>query len=381
MGVLRAAAVLLLLAAPARAEVLRFSTDARVDLMGLAQRLSGDQKFGLLFGRPGGYGREGLKAFARFKDHAAVARLRRMKKSGFAGNIPAQLSLYLSPPPALEVVTPIPDFFAQAAGGRAELDAFLADLRAFARDTDFAGWLAARQAGRQELAQAAREAAGPKDLEALLAGYLGVRTWRTLTVAPSPFFPPGKGSYWVVESDAGLPEVYAIIGPQWRGGKPAFAPRAELASAIWREAAFSTAYAMIALCRPGPELARDVCWGTRRDDPEDCVEQVWVEGVTARLRSRVFGTRDDDRRYLRTRSPYLPAALRVLESYEKGCREPRDIVQLTPRLLAPMQGGAMPAGCPRLELGEAEGALYRRRLAWYRQAVSQRPAGTDRCER
>jgi hypothetical protein len=381
MGVLRAAAVLLLLAAPARAGAPRFATDPRVDLMGLVQRLSGDQRFGVLFGRAGGYGKEGLEDFARFRHHAAVERLRRMKKAGFSGNIPAQLSLYLSPPPALEEAAPIPDFFAQAAGGRAQLDAFLSDLRAFARETGFAGWLAARQEQRDALAAAARDAAGPEDLEALLAGYLGVRTWKSLTVAPSPFFPPGKGSYWVVETDEGLPEVHAIIGPQWRRGRPAFAPRAELASAIWREAAFSTAYLMYSLCRPGPELARDVCWGTRRDDPEDCVEQVWVEAVTARLRQRAFGARADDRRYWRTRSQYMPAELRVLEAYERGCAEPRDIVALTPRLLAPLQGGAEPAGCPRLDLGPAEGALYRRRLGWYRQALLERPAGTDRCGR
>lgn len=353
-----AAALLLAVGAARTRAAFEIRADPRVELIGLVQQLAGDNAPGWFSPGLGGYGFAALKRFSAWHGHAAVRSLRAMTRRGFRGALPAQYVLYLSAPPELAVTTPIPDFFADAAGGRAQLESFRSELADFARESDFSTWYDATASSRAATAAELRRTIAGVDVEKALADYLGFRPWADWVVVPSALFPEGRGSDWIVESARGRPDVYVVIGPHWKAGRPAFGGAPEIVSALWREAAFSAAYVMTALC-PGLRPRSDVCAGmSGSSTSEDCVERIWVEAALARLRRRVFGPQADRARYRRTRFARFAAVESSLQDYESQRARYPTLVEFTPRLCVPLQdGGAVPpAGtCPVYDASDEVG--------------------------
>lgn len=294
MRVALGAAVLALTLAPGVGAV-EYRADARVDLLGLVQLLSGER----LFGRfpwdpaPQGYAQEALRRFAPWRTHPAARRIKAMRRFGFSGLLPSQYAVYLSSPPGLREIWPAPSLFVNAAGGRAELDSFLAELRDFAKSTGFLEWRASLTA-TAALESALRDAAGNRDLEEALARVLGARSWDKWTVAASPFFPEQWGASWIVEEKPGKPDIWVVLGPRWENVRPRFGPPEEFAVNVWREGAYSAAYLIHEDRRPRRSAPRACPPGGLGD--AGCLQDAWVEAVLERALAGEFGP-EQARRY------------------------------------------------------------------------------------
>jgi hypothetical protein len=342
VGLLRrlsAAAPLLLLAGPARAGTLRVRADARVDLAGLVQQLSGDDAFP----RRAPLDRA-LARFAPWRRHPAVRRLAAMAARGFRGDLPSNYALYLATGPLREAY-PVPSLFVEAAGGRAELDAWRGELEDFARQSGFFAWEASAESPAAALEASLRAQAGRADLEGPLLAYLGARSWESWTLTPSVFFPPGGGASWILEEKAGLPDVFVVFGPDWTRPREPFGSPEELSRDAWAEAVFSTAYRMYDACRPKARPAREVCAATPRyTEPESCVQRQWVNAVLERLAARAGRPAPRDRSFqvdARWRAPLR----RALAAYEADRAAHPDLLSYAGPLLAPFQADGRAPAC------------------------------------
>lgn len=359
------------------------AADPRIDLMGLLQRLADDP---VAARNPDSDA--AARRFASWAGHPAVALLREMRATGFAGGAPAQYAVYLSSPPGLRETRPAPQFFAGLAGGAPRLAAWRAAAADFARVSGFLDWWRGRSARRAEELAAARAALGGRDLAAPLARYLGVRTWSSWTVVVSPFFPSGGGASWVLEERPGRPEVVVVFGPYWKksgfwgrltmsGGAPE-----EFAAGAWPEAVFSATYALFEACRPVFKPAAGACAGMPGlSNDEDCAQQTWVRGIVARLVESEFGA--GAARAYREHWPPTPFQAKVdaaLRSYEADRTAKADLLDAAGSLIAPFQAdGAAPA-CRIVDRARWPEAVYARRLAYYLEArLEARPdAGLEK---
>lgn len=344
MGLLRrltAAAALLALfsAAPSRAGALEVRADPRVDLVGLVQQLSG----GGAFPRRAPL-QKALERFSPWRAHPAVARLRAMAARGFRGDLPANYAVYLATGPLRERY-PAPAFFAAAAGGRAELDAWRGELEDFARESGFFAWEASADSPAAALEASLREQAGRAALEESLVAYLGARSWERWTLAPSVFFPPGGSASWILQEKPGLPLVLVVFGPDWDKPQAPFGSPAELARDARAEAVFSAAYRMYDACRPLARPARGVCAATPRySEPESCVQRQWVNAVLGRLAAREGRPAPRDRSFevaARWRGPLD----RVLSAYEADRAAHPDLLSYAGQMLGPFQADGRAPAC------------------------------------
>ncbi len=336
--------------------------DARLDLVGLLQKLSGDPH------SPSNPEADAAAAhFARWADHPAVTHLAKMRATGFDWDHPLQYAAYLSELPDLREVHPTPEFFATLAGGRASLDAWRAEAADFARVSKFAKWEKERAPQRDaELAAVGASSAGV-DLSSDLVHVLGVKPWGSWTVYVSPFFPHGGGGSWVLEEKAGRPDVVVMYGPQWRGGVLQQEPSWFLASGALPEAVFSLAYVMYEVCRPEIKAGPEVCAGLPGlGNPEDCVQQIWVRALVSRLIERRYGPAAAGN--YRHFSP-LPAGHKkveaVYDAYEADRSKYPDMVEAAGLFLAPFQPGGRAPQCRLVDRSRMPETVYARRLAYY----------------
>ena len=354
-------------AAPAAAGTLEIRSDARVDLVGVVQQLAGDAPV-----QRSPRVAAALKRFSPFKDHEAVRLLKQMRGTGFAENIPANYAVYLTPPPELAEAYPAPEFFADAAGSRARLDAFRAALRRFAADTDFVAWRSSQPALTTDLEAAFALGAGGAELEKPLVDALGVRTWERWLAIPSAFYRRGATSAWVIEEKRGLPIVAVVVGPDWKRGRPSFGEPADAAVAVWPEAAFSAVYAAYELCRPSVAAAREYCG--KAADEEDCVEALWVRSIVRRVLARTFGEPAAARRKLEPPGPWIPELEAAFSAHEALGPSGPDLVEDAQRLLSPLQAPGRAASCPLVARARFAEPAYRRRLRYYLEArLASRP--------
>ena len=116
----------------------RVLVDPRVELMSVVFRLAGNPEYNQ--GRVASYVADVDKHFGRFKGHAAVARVQSLRASrGISFNAPMSLAVYLTDAEKLGERVPLDPLPARVdeRWTPADARAFLADLRAFIRDTGF----------------------------------------------------------------------------------------------------------------------------------------------------------------------------------------------------------------------------------------------------
>lgn len=122
---------------------IRVVVDPRIELMTIVFRLAGCVEYS--YAAAASYAKDVDAHFGRFRDHPVVARARELRKTrGISFGDPIVLALYTTGLPELAErvsLDPFPD--ARTRWTTADARAFLADLRAFARDADVAGFLAA----------------------------------------------------------------------------------------------------------------------------------------------------------------------------------------------------------------------------------------------
>ena len=361
------AVALVLAAAPAAAAGPAIAADARLDLIGLVGRLSGDPQ------SPRNPESDAAAAsFARWRSHPAVARLARMRANGFSGDVPAQYAVYLSTPPNIREAVPAPIFFTKTAGGRDQLDAWLSELRDFVRVSGFQAWEARREPQRLAELAAVRASAGAHDLETPLIRFLGVKPWGAWTVVVSPFFPNGAGASWVLEEKTGAPDVIVVYGLYWQGfwkktmsgGSPE-----KYAQGVWPEAVFSMAYALYEACAPELKITPSACAGMPDlANVEDCVEETWVRGVVARLIKEGYG--DEAARAYRSPWAATPQQAKVdsaLEAYEADRGRFPDLMAAAGALSAPFQPDGRAPAC-RVVDPSPRADVHAHRISYYLDA-------------
>lgn len=125
----------------------RVEVDPRVELLTVIFRLSGAEEFNSARTRSP-YTDDVDKWFAKFRDHAAVAAARKLREEhGISYDTVATFALHVTDAAAVEErvpFDPIPERLADR-WTTAMARGFLPSVRAFAKDTDFAGFLAAHR--------------------------------------------------------------------------------------------------------------------------------------------------------------------------------------------------------------------------------------------
>ncbi|MCM2303921.1 MAG: DUF4932 domain-containing protein [Elusimicrobia bacterium] len=122
--------------------------------------------------------------FAAFFGHPAVEKARRLTGKVDQRALPAQLMLYVSAPPALELQGPVPSTYEALAGGPEALKEFYEAARDFAVRADFAGYYRGRAEAYEALARrhpARREAGAGR---VVVSSLLPRRYWMRLVRIP-----------------------------------------------------------------------------------------------------------------------------------------------------------------------------------------------------
>lgn len=216
-------------AAPAPA--FEIVVDPRIELVAAVSALAGD--------RPGWSPREtspyreAMLAWARpHARHTAVARMRAMQ--GFAYSYPAEAILHFGPPPALRPLAPVPAHVLEEIGGPQALEAWVASLRAFARDTRFMAFFEAQAPARKAMVARVRDALGGRDIVTPFAQFHGLPPQR-YTMVLGPNLLPGAFGPGVREAD-GVLHLYSVQGAAGMEGETlSFGHVAALTSLTWHE--------------------------------------------------------------------------------------------------------------------------------------------------
>lgn len=250
------------------------------------------------------YKREVDARFGRFKDHPAVKLTGEMAEQGlFRLGHPPAVMLHLTNPPGLEERIPVDDFLLKMAGGRNALDAFLAAMREFARDSEFMAFFESHRDFYRGLAEGYRKNM-EWDYVADLEDYYGMRQSAYHLVLATLSHPGGFGPS--VRTPEGDYEAYAVIGPkQVRNDLPEFGTGDAMRRLCWHEFSHPFVNPMtearleglrkpLAVLEtrnlPAPILERIKAAGMWDTHLLDQAGEYIVRGVTTRLAFRKMGS-------------------------------------------------------------------------------------------
>lgn len=287
------------------------------------------------------YARAFLGRLAPFAGHPAVAGAAALEKRAPADALPARLLLRLSHPPELAERSPLPESLVAAAGGRAALDAWLADARDFAARSRFAEAYAAGAAERERgLARAKKEAARALSPRAVLA-YLG-ETPPPQRFLLAPLLPAeAAGAVPLDDGSTGRlrPALPAGDG-SLRFGFDDFGNSAahDLVHAVTDGLVSEKDYGAAG---PPPKGCNDERGGTWAG----CVQEHLVYAVTLRVLAADLGPAAGGealKRYEARGFPMLGAAWKALEEYEKSRRRFPTFSSFYPRLAPAFRAAAGP---------------------------------------
>jgi hypothetical protein len=208
-------------AAGVEPSTLTLTSDARVELLGVVQYLAGYHQ------AVRGEDLSGVeKRFGRFRSHPVVKTYAETPSRLKGGEPYGLISLLLTDPPELawsREPSLLSGEFISEAGGMPKLEEFLAQLRDFARTSDFAGYYSDQAPERALVEKSARAELDGRDYVGALEAYEGrglnsrvrfilcrLYSPRTLVsyIVPYPFqgprMPPRPGPY----------DVYALLAPR-----------------------------------------------------------------------------------------------------------------------------------------------------------------------
>ncbi len=202
----------LLRAQPESPAKIRVLVDPRVELMSVVFRLAGNPEYNQ--GRIAAYIADVERHFGRFKDHAAVARARSLRASrGISFNAPMSLAVYLTDAERLGERAPL-DPLPPRVDERwrpADARAFLADLEAFVRDTNFVTFFKAHEALYQAAVDRLDAVLREGRVVEWLDGFFGGRPGADFIIALGML--NGGASYGAsARLSDGREEIYSILG-------------------------------------------------------------------------------------------------------------------------------------------------------------------------
>lgn len=305
------------------ATTVRVTVDPRLELFMTVAWLAGYAEKGLVNDLDTPYRRAVEARFAPYRDHPAVARVARLVRGEFAFDAPPTLMVHAGPLPQLELSEAVPDAIVARAGGRAEIEALLADLRAFATETRHAEFFAGQQPWFDAIAEPVRAELARLDPVVPLERWFG---WRqaSYTVILSPL---GRGNFGPRVGAGGAWHVFNVMSPQEvRDGELRFREGLAFTRLLWHEFAHSFVNPTVEASWPAAErhsqsherVADDMARLGYVDWYTTVIEHV-VRAVTVRLVRESCGSADAEtlrREELARGFAYLDALLARLVEYE-----------------------------------------------------------------
>jgi hypothetical protein len=359
-----AAALALFLARPAPAAAApAIDTDPRIELLGVVQLLSGERP-----DLPGdaAYREAVLARFSRYKDSPAVALYRAELRRRGRDDGSAIILLYYTAPPALALRDPrrSPPYLDRP-GEAQRVRGFMAALRDFARESDFAGFYRAHRADYARVLAASRRELGVDDPLAFVERYLGMSLDARARWIVSPLYVPSRRNSFIVPYPD--PETLPDPGPgpfevtTIMAYVPGEGPTGEVVTqrhkaALWQEPlfvfvdpalkAFDAARGGTAESYYGAEVA--AC----RRRAADCAKNWLIAALSARLDVAAFGAPSSHPDGRDPRHDAYAAALSArLAEYEKDRTRWPTLWSFLPRLMSvfPEKAGLAPPPPPRLK--------------------------------
>lgn len=199
------------LTAPARAAEaetsVRVVVDPRVELMTVVQLLT---NYPVLTQHDSPYRRDVKAYFSRFQHHPVMGVFNEMSQRGFAFDAVPVSVLAFTDPPELEPRVAVPEHAVERAGGRERLDQFMAELRSFAKQSDFRSFFEAHRGTYEQVIENARPAA--EKAVSALARYSG-KDLKGGTIVLGPLLHDGGFAAFYEKPD-GTVEAIALMGPR-----------------------------------------------------------------------------------------------------------------------------------------------------------------------
>jgi hypothetical protein len=279
---------------------LHVTVDPRLELLAVVQSLGlYDSQTHLITNYAFPYRKEIDEYFQPYKDHAAVKIFDQMSQVGFTFDAPPALMLSLSDPPELAVTASFDNIIIARAGGPVLVEAFLAALRDFARETNFMAFYTGHADFYATLTGQVEAMINPADLTTLEV-YYGMQQHSYNIILVPLFHPGGFGPRMPAKAGSagdGLFDVYSINGPQGvTDDIPNFGDAADYRDLIWHEFGHSfinpLTEANSDLVIPYESLATPIAWKMRRlayTGWETIVNEHVIRAITIRLVAQVDG--------------------------------------------------------------------------------------------
>lgn len=281
--------------------------------------------------------------FGAFRGHPVVRQYETMAEHGFWLTHPPSAMLHLTQPPRLTERIPINDFTVRMAGGRAPLDAFLAEARRFAAETEFMDWFDGRAPFHERIASRYRDRMEWDYVQDLVDYYGDRRERYTLILAPLSH---GGGFGPRVMRPDGRYDAYAVIGPRAAEGERLdFGSGQSMRYLFWHEFSHSHVNHLTDLNLDGLMAPVTVLEGHLREQVEayvpwevhvsDWVSEHVVRAVTTRLTYRKVGPADGEAALRREvqRFPYVGEVCERLLDYEEDRARYPTLETFYPRLV------------------------------------------------
>ncbi|WP_041423954.1 DUF4932 domain-containing protein [Thermosediminibacter oceani] len=182
--------------------------DPRIELLSSVQLNSGYSRLTKL---DFSYKRNMGKYFDKFKNHEAVRMFSRLRRNGFAYDVPPALMLHLTNPPELKKVFPYMDTIRYSGANDNEMDLFVLELQKYALETDFQKFYNNNMGFYNRLVKKVSDDIKDFDVVNDLEEYFGIKK-NSYNIILAPLFHAG-GYGPQIKKDDGTFDVYAIIGP------------------------------------------------------------------------------------------------------------------------------------------------------------------------
>ena len=327
------------LSTPLQATGLHVGTDPRIELLTTVQLLSG---YPFLTPHQTHYARVVFKRFSSHVNHLAVRHFHSLSATtGWSDAYPTAM-LYLSDPPELEEVFPLPPSVYAAFNGPENFDRFVSALRGFAHQTRFMHFYHGQESFFIALEQGVRELLGDHDPISTVESYFGIRQISYHLILSPLLHHGGFGPH--IGRPGGPYDVYTLLGPtKAQYGMPSYGPRPHLLELIWHE--FGHAFANDLAGAYSEELLQRSSLYLPLSKPMrnmgytrwiDCANEHVIRAITARLSTQVFGPeqgrqalREDVERGFR----YVHALSRGLVEYEQNRTVYPNFYHFYPRLV------------------------------------------------
>lgn len=334
-----ALAAALLLAAPfARAADVPVSLDPRLETLGIVQLLAGGEAPSGFRVPEGEYARRARAAFAKFKDHPAVALTAALPRV-FDFRNRTDAVIRRAPLPGFGPRFFTPQYMILQAGGRAKFDAWLAALADFAAQAHVEDFVRDNASALEPALGEFRADVARRRYVEKLERYAGYPLDGRYEVYVAPFILRGSQENSVLRLEDGHYLIVSVVGPDVQGGKLTFRPEDFVATA-----GHELSHGLIDTLG---DLHREKILGASGvygrlpwpcyNDWLQCAKENFVRAIMLRLVDSELGPAAEERHLEqegRAKWPYLEKTTELLKKYEGDRKRWPDLASFYPELIA-----------------------------------------------